>query len=219
MYTRVHTPNSPLLPLSPMPSSKFLSPYITSLGSRRSFTPNHLNILPPPSLSPIRGGKSSIKRKSCDLHDDPKTSESKFKRPLPVPVQSSEQKSMKKVRSSVRLIWFIWLFFSQCNTAHAAAFPFSAGCIHAFFNYFFRFPFSTIYHSNTQKSWSSKFTCSHPIRFDSSFIVCCGQSTDWSSANEPECVAHRLCTSENATAKIFDVHDTTTVHSNTFECW
>lgn len=112
MYTRVHTPNSPLLPLSPMPSSKFLSPYITSLGSRRSFTPNHLNILPPPSLSPIRGGKSSIKRKSCDLHDDPKSSESKFKRPLPVPVQSSEQKSMKKVRSSVRLIWFIW-FFSQ----------------------------------------------------------------------------------------------------------
>lgn len=103
LYTRVHTPNSPLLPLSPMPSSStFLSRYIASLGSRRSFTPNHLNILPPP----IRGGKSSIKRKSCDLHDDPKSSESKFKRPLPVPapVQSSAQKSMKKVRSSARKV-------------------------------------------------------------------------------------------------------------------
>lgn len=104
LYTRVHTPNSPLLPLSPLPSSTFLSPYIASLGSRRSFTPNHLNILPPPSLSPIRGGKLSIKRKSCDLHDEQKSSESKFKRPLPVPVQSSLQKSMKKVRSSARLI-------------------------------------------------------------------------------------------------------------------
>lgn len=173
LYTRVHTPNSPLLPLSPMPSSAFLSPYTASLGSRRSFTPNHLNILPPPSLSPIRAGILSNKRKSCDLHQNSNSSESEFKRPLPVP--SSTQKSMKSVRSSARLIIFsswhaiylsLFLFFYE---AYAVSFHFISFHFNSttFFFYFFIFlPIFIVFFW-----WKKKINYTEKWRFEIHMLV------------------------------------------------
>lgn len=80
-------------------SSMFLSPYTVSLRSRRSFTPNHSNILSPPNLSPIWAG--ILSNKSYDPHYDSASSEPTFKRPFAV---SASRKSMKKLRSSARLI-------------------------------------------------------------------------------------------------------------------
>lgn len=110
LYKRVYTPNSPLMPLSPMypiaSPSMFLSPYTTSIRSRRSFTPNHLNVLPPPSLSPIQAGILSNKRKLRD----PFEPERRLNRTTTV--LSSSQKNMKKVRSSVRFIFYLVFFRS-----------------------------------------------------------------------------------------------------------
>ncbi|XP_055323387.1 uncharacterized protein LOC129578603 [Sitodiplosis mosellana] len=102
LYKRLHTPNSPLLPLSPMPMaspSMFLSPYTTSIRSRRSFTPSHLNMLPPPSVSPIQATILSAKNKQRKPAMQT-TPDQMLECSL---VMSSVKKSMKKVRSTARI--------------------------------------------------------------------------------------------------------------------
>lgn len=113
LYKRLHTPNSPLLPLSPMcpnvSPSMYLSPYTTSIRSRRSFTPNHLNVLPPPSLSPIQAGILSSKKKLHIPYVSTKRPSSPERRSSNY-VVSSTKKSMKKVRSSVRFAFSFGFF-------------------------------------------------------------------------------------------------------------
>lgn len=120
MYSRLHTPNSPLLPLTPIirngdiktpASNMFLTPlYLQRSHARRSFTPNSFNMMPPPSVSPIRGLQmSSGKHKTLEI--SPKnnayvTPEENLECSL---VLSSAKTSMKRLRSSARLV--LLLFF------------------------------------------------------------------------------------------------------------
>ncbi|XP_031618251.1 uncharacterized protein LOC116337648 [Contarinia nasturtii] len=103
LYRRLHTPNSPLVPLSPMmpmPSpSMYLTPYTTSIRSRRSFTPTQLNMLSPPSVSPIRAALS-VKNTNFDQNEGNTTPQQKLNCSL---VFSSTKKSMKKIRSAARI--------------------------------------------------------------------------------------------------------------------
>lgn len=112
MYKRIHTPNSPLLPLSPMvPNGTQLTTTTMALTpidaifrnkSRRSFTPALVN-RSPPSVSPIHGISMPNKMKSIEnlkrlqLSTPSKTFGSSS-------VQKSVNASMKKVHSSARLL-------------------------------------------------------------------------------------------------------------------
>lgn len=116
MYKRVQAPNSPLMPLTPVvskmqshlqvksPSSIFLSPSNVPLPKnniRRSFTPGHLNLmnLSPPSASPIDRirDKNRLNESATSLT----TPKQKINRSL---IFSSAKKSIKQLRSSVRLL-------------------------------------------------------------------------------------------------------------------
>lgn len=111
MYKRVHSPHSPLMPLSPMAvelrphlvgttsASNFLSPGMAMKRGRirRSFTPCHPNmVISPPSVSPIQ--KQSLQKKCA-------TPDIGLRKPM---VTQSAKTSIKLVRSSVRCAFIIY---------------------------------------------------------------------------------------------------------------
>lgn len=98
-FIRVHTPNSPLLPLAQPSSGMYLSPYTTTLRSRRSFTPSQLNFLPPPSVSPIHANLSNKGKKMRDNYTQMTPETQPMNSSL---ILSSTQKSMKKIRSTAK---------------------------------------------------------------------------------------------------------------------
>lgn len=116
MYKRIQTPNSPLMPLTPMVSNgktdikkSFLSPMDANLRCRlrRSFTPiggSGKFLLSPQSISPIEGlssKKNSIEKTELNQCSTP---------PVQVDCASiakSSKASMKKLRSSARFAHFI----------------------------------------------------------------------------------------------------------------
>lgn len=118
MFKRLHTPNSPLLPLSPLvrddtrlgvsPSGTFLSPSSAMFESnqknrmRRSFTPFPLKPMTPLSISPIEAHLLSIKSKSQNgpaSIEKSATPDQKLECSL---VLSSAKASIKRIRSSAR---------------------------------------------------------------------------------------------------------------------
>lgn len=95
MYKRIHTPNSPLLPLTPLVQSSTkicLSPKDTRLRGklRRSFTPITTGrfCFSPPSISPIRGNGVEFSTPSKKLNFNS--------------ISKSANASMKLLRSSAR---------------------------------------------------------------------------------------------------------------------
>lgn len=122
MYKRVRTPNSPLMPLSPMatnmeanvniktPTHNFLSPSLALPRNRirRSFTPCNSNIaMSPPSVSPI------VKRKYATPQNSPSNKV----------VRRSANTSIKILRSSVRCLYKI-----HCFSTSSRQFYISMGC-------------------------------------------------------------------------------------------
>lgn len=111
MYKRIRTPNSPLMPLSPMsanmetndmiktPKNHYLPPSLALPTNRvrRSFTPCNSNVaLSPPSVSPI------VKRHYATPQNSPNNKL----------IKRSANTSIKMLRSSVRCLFkFTALFF------------------------------------------------------------------------------------------------------------
>lgn len=103
MYKRIHTPNSPLLPLTPLVETSakvFLSPKETRGRLRRSFTPMMATrfCCSPPSISPIHSN-IQINGSSIKFNENLKTPSKKLNYSS---ISKSANASMKLLRSSAR---------------------------------------------------------------------------------------------------------------------